>query len=546
MAGSADQREVTLRVKHLPASLSEESVRELFSHYGATSVACLHGSATGHAVVTFGDTDQATQVIEKFNNAKLLDKILVVELDTSTPDPNTKPRSHHPNNNVTATASPSNNGTQSHLQPQPQSQSQKQSSVSTCALQQPAKNSNSNVTSAPTIPSCVDTAQRARSVGGTPICSNLGINYPANPTLAYRYPPPTTNTVINIASAICSIPMLYTQVLNLMNKMNLPPPFGELVTPHPLLQPALQPKWKSHPASSAVGAGHKHFSSSSESDSDTQEDAPAQRGPKRLRISSVKPAVPKKETIKIVEKPRVKTSESGPKPETLFLRQSQIPAHPSPSPICITLPQSGSIYSASTQSPMPMSVTHIEQTKSANLQYTQAKSGLSQEVDVGPLPKESPPTTTNVASTATPIVTLTTTPTTANIPQPETALDSSATAGDTISLAQIIAGKLTSAEFSAQFPNHQAGAPSSKLYLKNLHKKSNRADLTFVFGRYFPPEERVFLDINLLPRGKKSTAFISFPSISSASQALTECQGYKLHDTPMLIEFSKQALTQQP
>lgn len=32
--------------------------------------------------------------------------------------------------------------------------------------------------------------------------------------------------------------MLYTQVLNLMNKMNLPPPFGDPLPPHPILQEA--------------------------------------------------------------------------------------------------------------------------------------------------------------------------------------------------------------------------------------------------------------------------------------------------------------------
>ncbi|CAG8497500.1 6799_t:CDS:2 [Diversispora eburnea] len=57
----------------------------------------------------------------------------------------------------------------------------------------------------------------------------LPMNYPSNPTLHYRYPPPTVETLQNIMNAITAVPKLYTQVLHLMNKMNLPPPFGPVV-----------------------------------------------------------------------------------------------------------------------------------------------------------------------------------------------------------------------------------------------------------------------------------------------------------------------------
>ncbi|KAL1924957.1 uncharacterized protein VTP21DRAFT_4611 [Calcarisporiella thermophila] len=59
-----------------------------------------------------------------------------------------------------------------------------------------------------------------------PISNEHGIRYPPDPNLRYRYPPPTPETLQNIANAIATVPKLYTQVLHLMNKMNLPPPFG--------------------------------------------------------------------------------------------------------------------------------------------------------------------------------------------------------------------------------------------------------------------------------------------------------------------------------
>ncbi|KAL0078654.1 hypothetical protein J3Q64DRAFT_1765544 [Phycomyces blakesleeanus] len=58
-----------------------------------------------------------------------------------------------------------------------------------------------------------------------PVAPTLGLNYPPNPHLCYRYPDPTPEILSNIMHAIGSVPRLYVQVLHLMNKMNLPPPF---------------------------------------------------------------------------------------------------------------------------------------------------------------------------------------------------------------------------------------------------------------------------------------------------------------------------------
>ncbi len=46
-----------------------------------------------------------------------------------------------------------------------------------------------------------------------------------SPLLKYNYPKATLEIVNNIAHALLSHPRFYTQVLHLMNKMNIPPPF---------------------------------------------------------------------------------------------------------------------------------------------------------------------------------------------------------------------------------------------------------------------------------------------------------------------------------
>ncbi|KAJ8662975.1 hypothetical protein O0I10_001151 [Lichtheimia ornata] len=72
----------------------------------------------------------------------------------------------------------------------------------------------------------VSPAPSTAELNPTPIAPHLGIEYPANPHLRYRYPDPSPEILNNIMHAIATVPRLYVQTLHLMNKMNLPPPFG--------------------------------------------------------------------------------------------------------------------------------------------------------------------------------------------------------------------------------------------------------------------------------------------------------------------------------
>lgn len=56
----------------------------------------------------------------------------------------------------------------------------------------------------------------------------LNFNEPPNPNLKYKYPKPNREIIDSICVALESVPKFYTQVLHLMNRMNLPPPFTPL------------------------------------------------------------------------------------------------------------------------------------------------------------------------------------------------------------------------------------------------------------------------------------------------------------------------------
>lgn len=64
---------------------------------------------------------------------------------------------------------------------------------------------------------------------------NSPVNFTCPPPahLKYQYPPPTPAVLHNISCTLASVPKFYTQVLHLMNKMNLPCPFQPMPFPKP-------------------------------------------------------------------------------------------------------------------------------------------------------------------------------------------------------------------------------------------------------------------------------------------------------------------------
>ncbi|TYZ62426.1 hypothetical protein PybrP1_008668 [[Pythium] brassicae (nom. inval.)] len=117
-----------------------------------------------------------------------------------------------------------------------------------------------------------------------PLAPHLGLHFAPSPLLEYKYPRASEAVVRNIANALMALPKFYTQVLHLMNKMNLPPPFEENAIPgvfsrdreaerEKQQQPKAQPLKRKFP-----GAQPSSFTIEEEDDEDDEGDSTAENG----------------------------------------------------------------------------------------------------------------------------------------------------------------------------------------------------------------------------------------------------------------------------
>ncbi|XP_024516952.1 U11/U12 small nuclear ribonucleoprotein 65 kDa protein isoform X2 [Selaginella moellendorffii] len=180
----------TLLVRHLPA-LPPQTLKSLFTHYGALDLRlCQAGRLKNCAFLDFPDDASAARAQSQLHRVRFLGKTLTAEKSRApgeddatkksskafrkSPDKSFLPRSHSSADPVTG------------------------------------------------------------SFVREPIAPSLGVDYPFPPHLEYAYPPPDDNILSNISSALIAVPSFYTQVLHLMNKMNLPAPFRPAVPKPPL------------------------------------------------------------------------------------------------------------------------------------------------------------------------------------------------------------------------------------------------------------------------------------------------------------------------
>ncbi|KAG2320065.1 hypothetical protein Bca52824_013278, partial [Brassica carinata] len=178
----AETSGVTLLVRHLPDEIPHDIVSRLFSQYGASAVRpCSGGRLRNAAFVDFKNEAFASQAHRRLNGLRFLGKVLQVQ------------RANKPNENKKS------------LQNEESGKDAQPYSNSTFSSNKDSKS--------------------GQVLAGEPIAPKLGINYSFPPHLQYAYPPPDANILANITNALISVPPLYTQMLHLMNKMNVPPPF---------------------------------------------------------------------------------------------------------------------------------------------------------------------------------------------------------------------------------------------------------------------------------------------------------------------------------
>ncbi|XP_042000282.1 U11/U12 small nuclear ribonucleoprotein 65 kDa protein-like isoform X2 [Salvia splendens] len=234
---------VTLLVRHLPEAIPHDTLTRLFSHYGASSVRPFsHGRVKNCAFVDFKDEFSAYQAQKQLHGLRFLGKVMSVER--------------------------ANKGEWTKQHDNEREVRKDAASV------------------------VKDVSSGSSTLASEPIAQKLGIEYPFPPHLEYAYPPPDGNILTNIVNALIAVPRFYTQVLHLMNKMNIPAPFRKALPTPPLPEfPSAPP-----PPPPPMDSNMEYMSSSESEMESSDEEVRQEARPKRKRAKKqaiVGPAVDK-------------------------------------------------------------------------------------------------------------------------------------------------------------------------------------------------------------------------------------------------------------
>ncbi|KAG7216744.1 hypothetical protein INR49_021127 [Caranx melampygus] len=477
----------TLLIRHLPAELSHDEKEDLLKYFGAESVRVF--SNTGRmkhtAFATFRSEKAAANGLARLHQLQILDHTLVAEF--------AKGQDH-----VTVLKDP------------PVSDSGK------CLKEEKKKQE----TKQPDIP-LIETG----------VAPSLGLKFQSNPTLKYLYPPPTNGILTNITHALMSVPKFYVQVLHLMNKMNLPCPFGP-VTPRPPMfehQPLAPPVPMPPPFPPdypPLPEEAMELSSEEESEYESGDDEDKERIVRLIGLvnqACKRPMRPK--TASKRKKPKIKDLLYAPKPDSqsaLVLQPCDVfeqphPAGPKKIEFHISVPEVASIVGGSGAG------TEAQADEGTEVGEKEADTSQAEEREVAegfgklyPSAQESQQ-------------------------QEEHSEDELDLPSDVVSRKELEKGRLSKDEMKRMsvFKNYEPGEPTCRLYVKNIAKQVEEKELKYIYGRYINPlseDERNMFDIVLMKEGRmKGQAFVGLPSERSAEKALRETNGYVLYDKPLVV-----------
>ncbi|XP_023906666.1 U11/U12 small nuclear ribonucleoprotein 65 kDa protein [Quercus suber] len=442
IADSDSEAMIALLIRHLPEAIPHDTLSRLFSHYGASSVRpCSSPRLRNCAFLDFNNEALAYQAQRQLNGLRFLGKVLSVERASSN---------------------------------KPNLDNKLQSSE--------ARNDNDFVPPSSLVKDATLTKDKTqRSLpSAEPIAPRLGVDYPFPPYLEYAYPPPDGNILTNIVNALIAVPRFYTQVLHLMNKMNIPAPFRMALPTPPLPPLAPAPPPPPPPVSAKPHAADLSSDESEMESSDEEIDVNAysvgasavkKSGRKRLRQEAiVGPAVDKDVAHETI----------GVKPATLVPKE--IPMIKKKNPVL-------QIKIA----PKVIQNEHRDESTAEELEEPDNEGS-------------------DIKSYATP--------------------------------EELESGKLPPEEILSlpMFKNYAAGNPASVLYIKNLAKDVIADDFYFIFGSLFGSIDaaKSGLSIKLMQEGRmRGQAFVTFPSAEVAHRALNLVNGYVFKGKPMIIQFGR-------
>ncbi|XP_077308918.1 RNA-binding region-containing protein 3 isoform X2 [Lithobates pipiens] len=475
----------TLLVRHLPAELSPQEQRELLEKSGACSVRLCCGRTRGSlkhvAFATYPNEFAAAKGISVLHQLTVLGHTLVVE--------------YAKENHV-------------HLPDQPPFSEKKKS--------------------AEKADDCKDSKLPSQVSIERGIAPNHGLVFPIKSSLKYLYPPPTSTVLANIANALASVPKFYVQVLHLMNKMNLPAPFGRLTAQPPLyadhfaaptLYPPVPPDLPENPPLPELDDDYDmDVSSREESEYESGDDEEKERV---ARLKELADMLPKRRSQKKQSRPRKKMKIKDLIGMPAALQHAHAPLLPSEvfEQPCIVGPKKMEFHiPADVPAAADAPVSHIE-----------ARTVLQESKDIPGFGKLYP---TQVSK--------------------EEEDDDDGDEEDELPKEFISRRELEKKRISKEemrqlsvFKGYEPGEPNCRLYVKNLAKQVTEKELKFIFGKFihFSSEtEKNMFDIRLMKEGRmKGQAFIGFPNEDAAAKALKHVHGYVLFDKPLIIQFARSA-----
>ncbi|XP_073344428.1 RNA-binding region-containing protein 3 isoform X2 [Pagrus major] len=474
----------TLLIRHLPAELSQDEKEDLLKYFGAETVRVFsnRGRLKHAAFATFGSEKSAARALSRLHQLEILDRTLVVEF--------AKDQDH-----VTVLKDPPVSHSGKHVGKQQEKRETKQ----------------------PNIP-LIETG----------VAPSLGLKFQSNPTLKYLYPPPSNGILTNITHALISVPKFYVQVLHLMNKMNLPCPFGPVTARPPLFEylppaPPIPMPPPFPPDYPPLPEEEMELSSEEESEYESGDDEDKERIVRLMGlVNQACKRPPRPKTASKRKKPKIKDLLYAPKPDSQsapVLQPSDVFEQPLPAgqkkiEFHISGPEVAAIVEGSGPG------QHDDEGRELNL------SGSQEEAEgFGKLYPSAQPSQQ----------------------QDEHSGDEQDLTSDIISRKELEKGRLSRDEIKRMsvFKNYEPGEPTCRLYVKNIAKQVEEKELKYIYGRYINPSseaERNMFDIVLMKEGRmKGQAFVGLPSEQSAEKALRETNGYVLYDKPLVVQFARSA-----
>ncbi|XP_059613822.1 RNA-binding region-containing protein 3 [Phlebotomus argentipes] len=337
------------------------------------------------------------------------------------------------------------------------------------------------------------------------INKNLNFLQPPVSYLRYNYPPPTVDIIRAISRQLKAVPMFYTQVLHIMNRMNLVPPFYEVGPSQEFCNVSTQVNLSSGvDKTTQYSNARDQLVATDESELESEEDESV-RTVRRLAEKR------KHVTTEPERSKKIRTLLEAEKHKSLMIKSPQI-AKPEPSEIFENATQ---IFA------LPKKITLK----------------VPDKIDAQP---EKPP----------------------SLSSSESSSSSSSSSASSLSISSQECAFLSDKDLEANrippdqleklpvFGQYSAGVPSTQLYVKNIAKEATQDDIWHIFRRYSKRKEDIKIDCKF--QGKlRGQAWIKFTSETDVKvgerqvdRALREVHGYILKNKPLHVSYARSVFSQ--